>query len=169
MNGDQSHSITGNARIAGLQEDLHLSDKQYQICNTIVFVYVVPWKVAHWDLSNTLGHTSLRSSLPTFFSGRLVQGCFCLLQSFSGLSWPHYKVSGLGKWSRLTCIHFSLSPGFVTSYAGLVTVRAFLGLVEGPMAPGIVLYFSGFYIRKELSFRYVWLLIVVASTILTLI
>ena len=49
---------------------------------------------------------------------------------------------------------FSLSPGFVTSYAGLATTRAFLGLAEGPMAPGIVLYFSGFYIRKELSFRY---------------
>ena len=49
---------------------------------------------------------------------------------------------------------FFLSPGFVTSYAGLATTRAFLGLAEGPMAPGIVLYFSGFYIRKELSFRY---------------
>ena len=43
--------------------------------------------------------------------------------------------------------------GTVTSYAGLVTVRAFLGLVEGPMFPGIVLYLSGFYTRKELSLR----------------
>ena len=50
---------------------------------------------------------------------------------------------------------FPLSSGFVTSYTGLATARAFLGLVEGPMAPGIVLYFSGFYLRKELSFRYV--------------
>ena len=47
-----------------------------------------------------------------------------------------------------------LSPGLVTSYAGLITVRAFLGLVEGPMFPGIVLYLSGFYTRKELSLRY---------------
>lgn len=45
--------------------------------------------------------------------------------------------------------------GLVTSFAGLATVRAFLGLVEGPMFPGIVLYLSGFYTREELSLRYV--------------
>ncbi|KAJ3720650.1 hypothetical protein C8R42DRAFT_643035 [Lentinula raphanica] len=39
------------------------------------------------------------------------------------------------------------------SYAGLATVRAFLGLVEGPMFPGIVLYLSSFYTRSELAFR----------------
>ncbi|KJA14608.1 hypothetical protein HYPSUDRAFT_48993 [Hypholoma sublateritium FD-334 SS-4] len=43
--------------------------------------------------------------------------------------------------------------GLVSSYGGLVTVRAFLGLAEGPMFPGIVLYLSGFYTRKELSIR----------------
>lgn len=43
--------------------------------------------------------------------------------------------------------------GTVTTYTGLVIVRAFLGLVEGPMFPGIVLYLSGFYTRKELSLR----------------
>ena len=32
---------TGNARVAGLQKDLHLTDKQYQICVTIFFGYVV--------------------------------------------------------------------------------------------------------------------------------
>lgn len=44
--------------------------------------------------------------------------------------------------------------GLVTNYAGLICARAFLGLVEGPMFPGIVLYLSGFYTRKELSLRY---------------
>ena len=43
--------------------------------------------------------------------------------------------------------------GFVTSYEVLAMVRAFLGLLEGPMFPGIVLYLSGFYTRKELSLR----------------
>jgi len=33
-------------------------------------------------------------------------------------------------------------------------VRAFLGLVEGPLYPGIALYLSSFYTRKELSFRF---------------
>jgi MFS family permease len=45
--------------------------------------------------------------------------------------------------------------GCVSSFAGLSVARAFLGLVEGPMFPGIVLYLSGFYTRKELSIRYV--------------
>lgn len=47
-----------------------------------------------------------------------------------------------------------ISEGFVTSFRGLVVARAFLGLVEGPMFPGIVLYLSGFYTREELSLRY---------------
>ena len=50
---------------------------------------------------------------------------------------------------------FSVAPGFVTTYAGLVTLRAFLGLVDGPLIPGIFLLLSSFYTRKELSFRYV--------------
>jgi MFS family permease len=65
----------------------------------------------------------------------------------------------------------SISPGFVTSYAGLVTVRAFLGVAEGPLGPGTLLYLSDFYIRKELSFSYVLdnYFSGVTSTILTLI
>ena len=55
----------------------------------------------------------------------------------------------------LVILHQPLYSGLATSYAGLATVRAFLGLVEGPMFPGIVLYLSGFYTRKELSLRYV--------------
>jgi MFS family permease len=43
--------------------------------------------------------------------------------------------------------------GLVKSFHGLVIARAFLGLVEGPMFPGIVLYLSGFYTREELSLR----------------
>jgi MFS family permease len=43
--------------------------------------------------------------------------------------------------------------GLVSSFAGLATARFFLGLVEGPMFPGIVLYLSSFYTREELSLR----------------
>ena len=51
-------------------------------------------------------------------------------------------------------VYIPVNPGFVTSYAGLVTVRAFLGLLEGPLTPGIIIYLSSFYTRKELSLRY---------------
>ena len=50
---------------------------------------------------------------------------------------------------------FPVASGFVTTYADLVTVRTFLGLVEGPLTPGIILLLSSFYTRKELAFRYV--------------
>ena len=40
---------------------------------------------------------------------------------------------------------FPVTLGFVSTYAGLVAVRAFLGLVEGPLVPGIILLLSSFY------------------------
>ncbi|GAB7328758.1 hypothetical protein MBLNU13_g00662t3 [Cladosporium sp. NU13] len=41
----------------------------------------------------------------------------------------------------------------VNNYAGLLACRFFLGLVEGGLFPGIVLYLSGFYKRHELQMR----------------
>ena len=68
----------------------------------------------------------------------------------------HFKVSPT---KQLTALHLSpnstrcIREGTVKDYGGLVTIRAFLGLVEGPMFPGIVLCLSEFYTRKELSLR----------------
>lgn len=41
----------------------------------------------------------------------------------------------------------------VHNYAGLLACRFSLGLMEGGLFPGIILYLSGFYCRRELSFR----------------
>ena len=46
MNTDLIHLITANARVAGLQTDLNMTDKQFQICNTIIFVYVLSLWIA---------------------------------------------------------------------------------------------------------------------------
>jgi sugar phosphate permease len=43
--------------------------------------------------------------------------------------------------------------GFVKNYAGFVAVRAILGLTEGGLLPGIILYLSTMYKRGELAFR----------------
>lgn len=48
-----------------------------------------------------------------------------------------------------------LPIGFVIGFKGLLGVRFFLGVVEGPVAPAIFLYLSGFYTRSELGLRYV--------------
>ncbi|GJN82040.1 hypothetical protein PLIIFM63780_005577 [Purpureocillium lilacinum] len=43
--------------------------------------------------------------------------------------------------------------GFVRGYASFVAVRAVLGVTEGGLLPGMVLYLSGLYTRGELALR----------------
>ena len=43
--------------------------------------------------------------------------------------------------------------GFVRNYAGFLIVRAFLGVCEGGLLPGMVLYLSSMYTRAELALR----------------
>ncbi|KAJ5886248.1 uncharacterized protein N7473_008922 [Penicillium subrubescens] len=43
--------------------------------------------------------------------------------------------------------------GFVKNYAGFVAVRALLGIAEGGLLPGMVLYLSAFYRRGDLALR----------------
>lgn len=43
--------------------------------------------------------------------------------------------------------------GFVRSFGTLVTVRIFLGITEGGLLPGIVLFLSMLYKRQEMGFR----------------
>lgn len=43
--------------------------------------------------------------------------------------------------------------GFVRSYGSFLAVRAILGLCEGGLLPGMVLYLSGLYNRGELALR----------------
>ncbi|CAL1713318.1 unnamed protein product [Somion occarium] len=107
----------GNARVAGLQADLHLTDHQYQVAVTVTFVPYIAAELPSNLLLRRIGPSLLMPSL-------------------------------LVIWGAIVTLH-----GVVSSFAGLVTARAFLGLVEGPMFPGIVLYLSGFYTREELSMR----------------
>jgi MFS family permease len=43
--------------------------------------------------------------------------------------------------------------GFVQNFASFVAVRAILGITEGGLLPGMVLYLSGLYTRAELALR----------------
>ncbi|TFK43324.1 MFS general substrate transporter [Crucibulum laeve] len=107
----------GNARIAGLQKSLHLTDHQYQICVTVLYVPYIAAELPSNLLLRTVGPRLLMPTLLTLW------GIIVTLQ------------------------------GLVTSYGGLIAVRTLLGMVEGPMFPGIVLYLSSFYTREELSLR----------------
>ncbi|KAJ3567259.1 hypothetical protein NPX13_g6832 [Xylaria arbuscula] len=58
----------------------------------------------------------------------------------------------------LPCLAFfwgiiAMSTGFIKTYAHFITVRALLGLCEGGLLPGMILYLSGTYRRSELAIR----------------
>ncbi|PPQ96631.1 hypothetical protein CVT26_010671 [Gymnopilus dilepis] len=107
----------GNARVAGLEKGLKLTDKQYQICVTVTYV---PYILSEIPSNLLLRKIGPNIAMPLILT---IWGIIVIFQ------------------------------GFVTSFHGLIAARAFLGLVEGPMFPGIALYLSGFYTRAELSVR----------------
>lgn len=47
----------------------------------------------------------------------------------------------------------STFTGFVTNYSGLLAARFFLGLCEGGLLGGMILYLSMFYRRHQLLYR----------------
>ncbi|KAF9477434.1 MFS general substrate transporter [Pholiota conissans] len=107
----------GNARVAGLQKDLHMSDHQYSIAVTVTYI---PYILSELPSNLLLRKVGPNIGMPILLT---IWGTIVTLQ------------------------------GLTSSFSGLAVARAFLGLVEGPMFPGIVLYLSGFYTRKELSVR----------------
>ncbi|KAF7760022.1 hypothetical protein Agabi119p4_11717 [Agaricus bisporus var. burnettii] len=107
----------GNARVAGLQHDLGLTEKQYQVSLTTLFIPYLLSEVPSTLLLKVIGPRRLFPFL-------------------------------LSLWGLITCLQ-----GFVTGFKGLLAVRFFLGVVEGPVAPGIFLYLSGFYTRSGLGLR----------------
>lgn len=47
----------------------------------------------------------------------------------------------------------AMAQGLVRTYSGLLACRFFLGLLEGGLFPGIVLYLSYFYPRYKMALR----------------
>ncbi|KDQ13230.1 hypothetical protein BOTBODRAFT_33836 [Botryobasidium botryosum FD-172 SS1] len=110
-------SNIGNARVAGLQKDLKMTDHQYSIALTLTYVPYIAWELP----SNLLlKKVSPRILLPLYV---------CL-------------------WGIVSTLQ-----GLVTTYPGLLACRFFLGLTEGGLLPGIMLYLSSFFPRHKLQVR----------------
>ncbi|PGH28378.1 hypothetical protein GX50_08886 [[Emmonsia] crescens] len=107
----------GNARVAGLQNDLGISDLQYQTAITVTYV---PYIAAELPSNLLIKKIGPRILLPAL--------CLC--------------------WGIVTTLQSQ-----VNNYSGLLAARFFLGLLEGGLFPGIVLYLSSFYRRHELQVR----------------
>lgn len=54
-------------------------------------------------------------------------------------------------WGTVTTL-----SGLMQSFGGMIAVRFFLGMCEGGLLPGMVLYLSSIYKRNELQLRYVY-------------
>ncbi|CAE7074268.1 unnamed protein product [Rhizoctonia solani] len=107
----------GNARVAGLQKDLHMTNKQYSTVLTITYVPYIVCELPSNLLLKKLG--------------------------------PHRLLPGIVfAWGLVTAFQ-----GLVHNYSGLIATRFFLGLCEGGLLPGLVLYMSYFYRRDQLQLR----------------
>ncbi|KAB8211151.1 major facilitator superfamily domain-containing protein [Aspergillus parasiticus] len=107
----------GNARVAGLEKDLNLTDLQYKTAITVTYV---PYVVSELPSNLLLKIVGPRLLLPTL----------CTL------------------WGMVTTLQSQ-----VHNYSGFLACRFFLGLLEGGLFPGIVLFLSNFYRRHELQVR----------------
>ncbi|KAI0090075.1 MFS general substrate transporter [Irpex rosettiformis] len=107
----------GNARIAGLQKDLNMSNYQYSLALTIT---VIPYVLIEIPSNLWLKRIGPNIVLPLM---TVLWGIATTLQ------------------------------GTVTSYGGLIACRFFIGLFEGGLSPGCMLYLSSFYPRRQLQLR----------------
>jgi len=111
-------SNIGNAKLAGLPEDLHISTGTS--FNVALLVFYIPYILI--DVPSNL-----------------------LLKKFkAGI----YLPSLITAWGVVcTCI------GFTKSFAGLVVCRLLLGLFEGGILGGVIIYLAMFYTRHQVLYR----------------
>ncbi|KAG6917182.1 hypothetical protein DXG01_003525 [Tephrocybe rancida] len=121
-------SSVGNARAAGLQEDLKMTNYQYSIALTVTFIPYIAIKIPSNRVLNVRGP-------PGSVHDEAVG---------PGLMLPMMMTL----WGIVTTLQ-----GLVTSYSGLLACRFFLGLFEGGVFPGFVLYLSFWYPRQQLQRR----------------
>ncbi|EIT81263.1 hypothetical protein AO1008_02934 [Aspergillus oryzae 100-8] len=107
----------GNAKILGLEDDLNITGRQYDIGLAVFYL------------------TYICSELPSNL----------IMKKASPKIWlPWLSIV----WGVIT-----MCLGFVRNFAGFVAVRAILGVAEGGLLPGMVLYLSFFYRRGDLALR----------------
>lgn len=68
-----------------------------------------------------------------------------ILKKFTPSKWLAFITVGWGIVSTLT--------GVVHNFAGLIATRVILGLLEGGLFPGLTVYLTLFYTKKEIALR----------------
>lgn len=110
-------SNAGNARIVGLESDIHLVGNQFNIALTVFYAtYVAVELPSNW-----------------------------IIKKVGPTRWLPFLVCAFGTVTTLS--------GLVQNFAGLTAIRVVLGMCEGGLLPGMVLYLSTIYRRHELQLR----------------
>jgi len=110
-----------------------MSNKEYSIALTVTYV---PYIVAE---------------LPSNLMLKVCDswGILCKYTDTSKAVGPNYMLpTMLTLWGVVTTLQ-----GVVKTYGGLLACRFFLGLLEGGVFPGLVLYLSYFYPRYKMNLR----------------
>uniref|UniRef100_A0A0B7KJV9 Major facilitator superfamily (MFS) profile domain-containing protein n=1 Tax=Bionectria ochroleuca TaxID=29856 RepID=A0A0B7KJV9_BIOOC len=116
----------GNARLFGLEADLHMSGDMYQVAVAVLFIpYIL---------------VEIPSNL--------------VIKRFRPSRWLAFITVSWGIVSTLT--------GIVQNYAGLIACRLLLGLLEGGLLPGLTVYLTVFYTKKEMALRFSYLFVATA-------
>ncbi|KAF5324080.1 hypothetical protein D9619_011224 [Psilocybe cf. subviscida] len=110
-------SNISNARVAGLQKDLGMTNTQYTIALTVTYIPYILAELPSNLLLKIVGPNIMLASMLTL-------------------------------WGLVTTMQ-----GVIRNYAGLLVCRFFLGLFEGGILAGLVLYCSFFYPRQKLQWR----------------
>ncbi|KAJ0415558.1 major facilitator superfamily domain-containing protein [Aspergillus carlsbadensis] len=107
----------GNAKILGLEDDLNITNDQYDIGLAVFYLFYI--------LSEVPSNLIIKKASPKIWLPALT------------LVW------GI----------FTMCLGFVRNFGSFVAVRVLLGIAEGGLLPGMVLYLSSFYRRGDLALR----------------
>ncbi|KAL2840824.1 major facilitator superfamily domain-containing protein [Aspergillus pseudodeflectus] len=107
----------GNAKILGLEDDLNITNDQYDIGLAVFYLFYI--------LSEVPSNLIIKKASPKIWLPALT------------LIW------GI----------FTMCLGFVRNFGSFVAVRVLLGIAEGGLLPGMVLYLSSFYRRGDLALR----------------
>ncbi|KAF7364775.1 Tartrate transporter [Mycena venus] len=125
MNYIDRNGIT-TARLKGLEQDLGLSDLQYSVVLSILFVSYCPAQIPSNMVSS-----------------------FSLFSVISQLIMPSWYIGACVMGWGLT----SLLTGVTKNYGGIMACRVFIGLPEAAFYPGAIYLLSRWYTKKELAFR----------------
>lgn len=126
----------GNAKTAGTEADLELSDAQWSwVLNSFYICYVCfEWTTILWKI----------------FPAHIYIACLCILYETIPLI---FTCEGTNRATVRRWGTAAACSGSVKNLAGLIVCRCFLGVFEAAFGAGAPYFLSLFYRRRELGFR----------------